>query len=388
MKVSSVVWVPGRKNRPLLSRKDFYHLICFTPLALCVSVFVHLMMSTSPVTDLARTDKVIRMDNPTFANVIISRCNQIHRYRQIIAENTSWPISASFKVIVLTYNQGDSLERCLEALQQAFYNGKRIDLSIFIDRSKSGEVYSDVISVATDSTWTHGGKMVNVWNDHVGLCGQWIDTLRPKHQDDFGIILEDDVEVSQYYYLWLFGARMAYSGRPDIAGYTLQRGTLRADQKDGNVDLLIEATEPIFLHELLGTWGYAPEPRVWADFRRWFHNVSCDKSYDPIVDGLHMSQWYTMQSKHQTMWMMWHLRYVHERSLYTVYANLDKWKTLASSSHDLRLHFFMQNLSIIDRKDFKNFNSSDYTQLNGRFKFPVHPMKIDWNETYLKRSGK
>lgn len=389
MRVSSVVWVPRRKARTFLFGKDIYHLICFTPLALCISVFAHVMMSTSPVIDRVSTRKVHTTDNTTFSHPVISRCHQIHRYRQVLAENTNWPHTPSFKVTVLTYNRGDSLQRCLEAIQRAFYSGKRIDLYIFIDRSKAGEIYSDAITVATSSTWTHGAKIVNVWNEHVGLYGQWIDTLRPKHHDDFGIILEDDVEVSPYYYLWLARTRMVYSERPDIAGYTLQSGTLRIDQKKyGNIDILNEATEPVLLYGLLSLWGYAPEPRVWADFRRWYHTVSCNKSYDQVFSGENLPEWHKAETRKKPLWTMWHTRYMHERTLYTMHVNLDSLKTRSPKWYELSLHLPIPESRSLERKDFEQFNRSDFDQLNTLFNFPVHPIKFDWNGTFLKRSGK
>ena len=44
----------------------------------------------------------------------------------------------------------------------------------------------------------------------------------PKGDDEYSIIIEDDLEVSPFWYTWLKKAWKAYGYREDVAGIALQ----------------------------------------------------------------------------------------------------------------------------------------------------------------------
>lgn len=137
-----------------------------------------------------------------------------------------------FEIIIITHNRPHSLGRCLKSAQQAFYDRNVIKLSVWIDRfRKDGTFDEEVVQVAKNFSWFHGEKVIHLWDTHVGLYGQWVDTFVPTLGNERAIILEDDLDLSPYYYIWLKGATKAYTHRGDIFGYTLQRARLRADQR-------------------------------------------------------------------------------------------------------------------------------------------------------------
>lgn len=299
--------------------------------------------------------------------------------------------SSTFEVIVLTYNRAKSLRRCLESIEHAFYDNHVIRLSIWIDRSlKGSRVNKDVLNIAINCTWSHGIKIVHVWDKHVGLYGQWLDTFNPMLDNHRAVIIEDDLELSPHYYTWLKGASESYSKRPDIFGYTLQKGTLRADQRSNKLKLSIPETEKVFLYLLVGSWGYSPEPKAWRRFRKWFHNSICNPSFKPYVDGLITTAWYKSQEKKKTMWTMWHIWFANKYKLYTVYANLNDNRTLAASWNEIGLHF-SKSMPNTGEKDFETFGSpsANHSTIVSKmnFIFPSSPILVNWNGTYVNRNG-
>lgn len=321
--------------------------------------------------------------------------------------------NSPFQIIVLTHSRRDSLLRLLASLKSADYGNDIADLRIWVDRSayrgpklsftsslwlrrrKLGMVDKETVNAASQFDWPHGDKSVHVWDRHVGIWGQWLDTYRPSGTDpsEFGVLLEDDLEVSPMYYTWLKRAKASYSHREDIFGYTLQKGTLRANQTGfGRRPLSIHKSERAFLYLLVGSWGYAPEAKKWVQFRKWFHERSCERGYHPYVDGLIPTKWYKKQEKGRSMWTMWHIKYADVFKLYTVYANLGETRTLASNWREPGLHFRKsankkKASSITGRKDFALLESQDGIGGADIFDFPQDPVMVAWNGTYIDRKG-
>jgi hypothetical protein len=61
-----------------------------------------------------------------------------------------------------------------------------------------------------------------IFEKNHGLRIAWFDAWYPKPDDEFCIIIEDDIEMSPFWYTWLKKAWAAYRDREDIFGITLQ----------------------------------------------------------------------------------------------------------------------------------------------------------------------
>ena len=153
----------------------------------------------------------------------------------------------ALRIMVLTYNRVASLKRLLDSLCSAEYDGFRVDLDIWIDKSsKVDSVHdADVLLVSAAVDWPFGIKTVHPQPTHAGLIAQWIDTWQPTASTkEMCVFLEDDLEVSPYFFKWLKAAHEAYAHRPDVSGFTLQRVQLRA--KRGRNVCLLWCTLPVF----------------------------------------------------------------------------------------------------------------------------------------------
>lgn len=295
---------------------------------------------------------------------------------------------STFSIIVLTFNRPLSLLRCLRSVRDAHYDSEILDLHIWIDRDSKTQSTNDlVLHIALNFLWPHGEKHVHVWDQHVGLYLQWIDSYIPEQLNKRVVILEDDMEVSPQYFRWLSLAYKMYSNRTDIFGYTLQRARLRADQRNYRNKLNVSNAEKAFLYLLLGTWGYSPEPEVWRQFRSWFYKTVCSSASKPYVNGLVLTQWFKEQENEETMWEMWHIKYANDHRLYTVYANLNDSKSLASNWREEGLHY-KKNSKYTGKVDHAALQDDGSEEGNGEFSFPVHPVLVEWNGSYINREGK
>ncbi|XP_014678492.1 PREDICTED: uncharacterized protein LOC106818284 [Priapulus caudatus] len=252
--------------------------------------------------------------------------------------------SFHLEVTVLTYNSADSLRRLLQSLENAEYDHDSITLHICIDGAKVGDELSghrQTVRVAGRFQFTHGEKVLTVRSRNVGVTAQWLDCWNPDvSPGNYGLILEDDLRLSPYYYRWLKAAIITYSGHREVGGITLFRETLVAGQIPMNHrDPLctVCGNQTAFLYRFSSNSGYAPMPSIWRKFRQWLlttMNKTADTDqFLPYVlsQNVVMNSWITNDFLRRNAMSIEYYQYyfMATHNLFTLYANLPASKTLA-----------------------------------------------------------
>lgn len=101
----------------------------------------------------------------------------------------------------------------------------------------------------------------------------------PASDDDFGLLLEDDIEVSPYYYMWLKYALLQYYYNPNvhlpelnaIALYTPRVVEVVKERPHWNATDFFSAVHPNtpYLHQLPCSWGALFMPKKWREFYKY-----------------------------------------------------------------------------------------------------------------------
>jgi hypothetical protein len=239
-------------------------------------------------------------------------------------------------IVILSMDRFDSLRRLLRSLVAAEYpqspspasnaswvgREHKIDLVIRFDRPSKFVVEGDknnntsssnrraeeeswkngIRSVAEwiEREWDHGTTSVTISDTNIGLAQAWFSAWEPTTNFDRALILEDDIEVSPLYYMWLSAAHDHYgygyhdadnatastvvdeygydaegrfhSPRPkisDLASFGLSRQTLvplRKDYKKSKLNARMFPSDQPFLYALLGSHGFSPMAHVWTEF--------------------------------------------------------------------------------------------------------------------------
>ncbi|CAB4069595.1 unnamed protein product [Lepeophtheirus salmonis] len=244
------------------------------------------------------------------------------------------------------------------------------DVEIHVDKSL-GSLYKDCVKIAknyTTSKMNSKGKSTpKIFKTNHGLRAAWFDAWYPKPDDEFSIFVEDDLELSPYWYIWLKKTWRHYGNRSDIAGIALQRQFNMFQKPAADVEINNEGMP--FLYKLVATWGFSPHPKHWREFLDWFHSIDNEK-FDPYVPGLITSDWLhihtTMGKRHMT-WEQWHIYYGERHGLYTLYHNLPRRRTtLASNWREAGVH------------TRNSFNTKDYPTLDYcAIELQEFPEKID-----------
>ncbi|KAA8498814.1 hypothetical protein FVE85_6399 [Porphyridium purpureum] len=307
--------------------------------------------------------------------------------------NTS-STQVKLEIIVLTMSRAAALQRLLESLVRADYLGDSADLRVLVDRAPdTGGVDEETVESVTDFHWPHGQKRMVVQGVNQGLERQWIHAWpnplgsgsASGSSPKYVIILEDDLEVSPLFWEFVKGADLAYGSDPRVAGYTLQRATLRANQTLTKCPILVDSKQnPAFMYRLVGSWGFAPKAAVWRDFLEYYWQHIQNATYDPSVKNLVPSSWYKRQRGKGTMWTMWFIRFCHERDLFVVYGNFvadvqgkDRHRkrtpvTLAANWRESGVHY---NSLFAQGRDFDLLSMDARSQI----RFPLRPVFLDWD---------
>ena len=105
----------------------------------------------------------------------------------------------SVQISIITNNRPHSLLRLLRSLENARYFGDTLDLRLNMEDS------ADPITkqLAADLQWEHGTVFVHHRIAHGGLLTAVVESWYPRSNDSYGLLLEDDVEVSPLFYAWL-----------------------------------------------------------------------------------------------------------------------------------------------------------------------------------------
>lgn len=178
-------------------------------------------------------------------------------------------------VNIITQNRVNSLQRLLNSISNAYYLGDQITLSFNMD----SQVDDETIRVINDFDWPHGAKIMRRRIIQGGLIRAVSESWYPASDDDFGLLLEDDIEVSPLYYMWIKYALLAYHYDPmvslpelsAIALYTPRLVEVVKERPKWNATDFFKAMHPNmpYLHQLPCSWGSLFFPKHWREFYKY-----------------------------------------------------------------------------------------------------------------------
>ena len=123
--------------------------------------------------------------------------------------------------------------------------------------------HANTVALARRWHWPHGSETVLVQEANVGLVDQWTTGWAPRSDNDVYLVLEDDVQVSYYFYRWIKPAIMNYGVQehhPHLFGFGLQRVHMcvgeTARQRWGTLNhQALLGDRRAFLFQQVGPWA-------------------------------------------------------------------------------------------------------------------------------------
>eukprot|EP01018_Ginkgo_biloba_P031332 Gb_01245 [translate_table: standard] len=269
-------------------------------------------------------------------------------------------------VNIITQNRPVSLQRLLNSLSNAYYLGDEITLSFNMD----SKVDAETLKVVRNFNWPHGPKSLRRRIIQGGLIRAVSESWYPSSDDDFGLLLEDDIEVSPYYYLWIKYALLAYHYDPQIslpelnsiALYTPRLIEVVKERPRWNATEFFKQLHPNspYLHQLPCSWGALFFPKHWREFYMYMNTrFTEDAKKNPVqIPRSRTNGW-------QASWKKFLIDMMYLRGYVSLYPNFPNQTSFSTNHMEPGAHISATDNVVNHKKadfevpllqeDFRNF---------------------------------
>ena len=211
-------------------------------------------------------------------------------------------------IVAVGYNRPDSMEQLLNTVVKADYASDEVDLIVSIDK---GEKQNEVVKVAEKVEWLFGNKIIRAFPERQGLRKHIIQCGDLTEKYDAVVVLEDDLNVSEYFYTYVKQTLSFYGEDSKIAGISLYKhqthpGVYRPFEPVNN-------GYDVYMQQFAMSWGQCWSKKMWQGFKNWYaKNEKKDLSEDCILPQ-YISNW------NKQSWLKYFMRYIVENDKYFVY---------------------------------------------------------------------
>lgn len=245
----------------------------------------------------------------------------------------------------MTNDRPVSLHRLLSSLQTAHYYGDDVSLSVNLEQTADRLTHR----LVDDMRWPHGAFSLRHRILLGGLMPAIVESWYPTSNDTYGVLLEDDVEVSPLFYGWLKFAILQYrytlAGRrasPRMFGVSLYQ------QK--NIELRPEGRQPFDAHRLFEglslhpttpylsqipcSWGAAYFPEHWREFHAYLALRLSELALpisEPLVPAIRSNKW-------PRSWKKYFIELVYLRGYSMLYPNFPDFESLSTNHLEKGTH--------------------------------------------------
>ncbi|KAK8581464.1 hypothetical protein V6N13_144490 [Hibiscus sabdariffa] len=256
---------------------------------------------------------------------------------------------------IITQNRAPSLTRLLKSLSDAYYIGDEIPISFNMD-SKVDEA---TIKLVDSFHWPHGPKTLRRRIIQGGLIRAVSESWYPASDDDYGLLLEDDIEVSPYYYLWIKYALLAYHYDPQvslpelssISLYTPRLVEVVKERPRWNATEFFKQIHPNtpYLHQLPCSWGAVFFPKQWREFYVYMNmRFTEDAKANPVqIPKSRTNGW-------QASWKKFLIDMMYLRGYVSLYPNFPNQASFSTNHMEPGAHISAKdNVVRHDKTDFE-----------------------------------
>ncbi|KAI0343255.1 hypothetical protein BDW22DRAFT_1317164, partial [Trametopsis cervina] len=260
-------------------------------------------------------------------------------------------------VSVITNDRPDSLSRLLKSLSNASFFGDTVDLRINVEQTADEET----LDIVNGYQWRHGSKFVHRRVIQGGLLPAVVESWYPASNDSYGVMLEDDVELSPLFYAWIKMSILFYrypeNASPQLFGISLyQQKNLELRPEGRHLfsaqTVFASASYPDvntpYLSQIPCSWGAVYFPEQWREFHNYLAvrlsqthpNLPLDKIVAP---GLRSNKW-------TRSWKKYFIELVYMRGYVMLYPNFRDYISLSTNHLEVGSHVKEMSPKAYERK--------------------------------------
>ncbi|RDX54230.1 hypothetical protein OH76DRAFT_1430981 [Lentinus brumalis] len=242
---------------------------------------------------------------------------------------------------VITDTRPHSLRRLLSSLTSARYFGDALNLRINVERTADEET----LQLVGEYEWTHGETFLHHRIVHGGLMTAVVESWYPKDNDSYGLILEDDVELSPLFYAWIKMSllRYRYERNPNLFGISLYQqknlelrpeGRHLFDARATFTSAGVSHLNTPYLSQIPCSWGALYFPEQWREFHTYLvtrlDSAALPLS-EPVVPEVRSNRW-------TRSWKKYFIELVYLRGYVMLYPNYAEFASLSTNHLEAGSH--------------------------------------------------
>lgn len=247
--------------------------------------------------------------------------------------------------MIITDRRPHSLSRLIRSASNAHYMGDKVSLSINMEQT------ADKVTrlIVANAPWPHGSKNVRHRIRKGGLMPAIVESWYPTNNDDYAIFLEDDVEVSPYFYLWVKYSILRYRyGDPTdksdlLFGISLYSPRNTEMGMEGrrlfHPDWVLNATSldprTPFLLQVPCSWGAVYFPEHWREFHEYVTARLVD-----LENGarLNISVPESRSNRWKNSWKRYFIEMIYLRGYTMLYPNFQNFTSFSTNHLEFGTH--------------------------------------------------
>ncbi|KAF9218498.1 hypothetical protein BS17DRAFT_762234 [Gyrodon lividus] len=247
-------------------------------------------------------------------------------------------------ISVITNDRLHSLQRLLTSVQSTLFYGDKITLRINMEQTCD----SETMHLVQDFEWDHGDVFIHHRVIHGGLLPAVVESWYPHCNNSYGLLLEDDVELSPLSYAWVKMALLRYryggeSPSSNLFGISLYQQKIIELRPEGrrpfnartlfHSSFLAHPTTP-YLSQIPCSWGALFFPSHWREFHDYL-SLRLSQHTLPIsaivVPGVRSNKW-------TKSWKKYFIELVYLRGYVMLYPNYEDFVSFSTNHLEVGSH--------------------------------------------------
>lgn len=255
-------------------------------------------------------------------------------------------------LVVITDRRPVSLSRLLNSTNNAYYFGdEHVELAIHMEQSADRETRK----LVQEFEFKHGEKKVRHRVRKGGLLPAIVESWYPSNDDNYGVLLEDDIELSPFFYSWSkynilkyrYESERAHNHIYGVSLYSPRNLELRPEgRRPFNPEPVLEeggySKRAPYATQIPCSWGAVYFPEHWREFHTYItERVAKEEKYTKgyyniTVPGSRSERW-------SKSWKKYYIEMVYLRAYVMVYPNFENFESFSTNHLEYGTHVQQKN---------------------------------------------
>ncbi|KAF7726440.1 hypothetical protein EC973_008774 [Apophysomyces ossiformis] len=248
----------------------------------------------------------------------------------------------NIELVVITDRRPHSLSRLLQSASRSYFLGDSVDMVIHMEQS------ADLVTrtMVSKFHWRNGRKVLKHRIHKGGLMPAIVESWYPASNDNYAVLLEDDIEVSPLFYAWSKYSILKYRYGDDIDRH-MYGVSLYSPR---NLELLPAGRRPFdpnsvlqsqyeshtpYLSQVPCSWGAVYFPEHWREFHEYLIGRLENDKLNISVPQSRSNRW-------KKSWKKYFIELVYLRAYVMLYPNFQRFESFSTNHLEFGTHIKKQ----------------------------------------------